>query len=37
LTIVKGVVEAHHGAVAVTCAPGHGARFEIALPLQVPR
>ena len=32
LAIVKGLVEAHHGAVAVTSTPGHGTRFEITLP-----
>jgi PAS domain S-box-containing protein len=32
LAIVKGLVEAHHGTATVTSQPGHGARFEVALP-----
>ncbi|MBK9034059.1 MAG: PAS domain-containing sensor histidine kinase [Myxococcales bacterium] len=36
LAIVKGLVEAHHGTVTATSVPGHGARFEIALPQAAP-
>jgi signal transduction histidine kinase len=32
LAIAKGIVGAHHGSIAVTSQPGHGARFEICLP-----
>lgn len=32
LAIVKAVVEAHHGVATVISRPGHGARFEVALP-----
>jgi two-component system sensor histidine kinase HydH len=34
LAIVKGIIEAHHGGIAEVGAPGEGARFLIALPLQ---
>jgi signal transduction histidine kinase len=37
LAIVKGLVEAHGGTTTVTSQPGHGARFEIALPRHVGR
>lgn len=32
LSIVKGIVEAHHGQVNVTSQPGHGSSFIITLP-----
>ena len=32
LAIVKGLVEAHHGTVAVRSQPGRGTRFEVTLP-----
>jgi signal transduction histidine kinase len=32
LAIVKGLAEAHHGTATVASQPGHGARFEVALP-----
>lgn len=32
LSTVYGIVEQHHGTIAVTSEPGHGARFEIDLP-----
>lgn len=32
LSIVKGIVEAHHGQVNVTSQPGHGSSFMITLP-----
>ena len=33
LSIVKGIVEAHHGLIRETGEPGNGARFEIYLPV----
>lgn len=36
LAIVKHIVEAHGGTVAVLSVPGQGSRFEIRLPLGVP-
>jgi signal transduction histidine kinase len=33
LAIVKAVAQAHGGAVRASGSPGHGARFEIVLPL----
>jgi Osmosensitive K+ channel histidine kinase len=33
LAIVRGIIEAHHGAIAETGTPGKGARFEVFLPL----
>ncbi len=32
LAIVKALAEAHHGTATVQSQPGHGARFEVALP-----
>lgn len=32
LSIVKGIVEAHHGQINVTSQPGHGSSFMITLP-----
>ena len=34
LTLVKQIVEAHHGSVHVESEPGHGSTFSIKLPLQ---
>lgn len=34
LSIVKKIVEMHHGTVAVVSKPGHGATFTVTLPLQ---
>ena len=36
LYIVKGIVEAHHGAIEVDTAPGGGARFSVRLPAGAP-
>jgi len=33
LSIVAAIAEAHHGSVAASVAPGHGASFRISLPL----
>lgn len=33
LAIVKGLVEAHHGSIVVLSELGHGARFEVTLPI----
>jgi signal transduction histidine kinase len=33
LSIVKGIVDAHHGAIRETGEPGHGARFLIYIPV----
>ncbi len=33
LSVVHGIVKAHHGAIAVHSAPGEGARFDVYLPL----
>jgi len=35
LTLVKQIVEAHHGSVHAESELGHGSTFEIRLPLQV--
>jgi CheY-like chemotaxis protein len=32
LSVVHGIIRAHHGAIQVSCAPGQGARFDIYLP-----
>ena len=32
LSIVKGIVEAHHGQIKVTSQQGHGSSFMITLP-----
>ncbi|HOW67010.1 MAG TPA: HAMP domain-containing sensor histidine kinase [Verrucomicrobiota bacterium] len=37
LSIVKHIVEAHHGRIQVQSRPGPGARFVIELPVQPPR
>ena len=34
LAIVRAIVEAHHGTVAVASQPGHGSTFTVSLPLQ---
>jgi signal transduction histidine kinase len=36
LFIVKGIVEAHHGEIAVDTAPGGGARFRVMFPAGAP-
>jgi signal transduction histidine kinase len=36
LSLVKAIVEAHGGSVAVTSAPGTGSRFELRLPAEPP-
>jgi signal transduction histidine kinase len=36
LSLVKAIVEAHGGRVAVTSAPGTGSRFELRLPAERP-
>ena len=36
LSLVKAVVEAHHGRVSVTSEPGHGATFVVTLPAEGP-
>ena len=33
LAVAHGIVEAHHGAITVTTAPGQGSRFDVYLPL----
>jgi len=33
LSVVHGIVKAHHGAIAVNSVPGEGARFDVYLPL----
>jgi nitrogen-specific signal transduction histidine kinase len=33
LSVVHGIVKAHHGAITVHSAPGEGARFDVYLPL----
>ncbi len=32
LSVVQGIIQAHHGRIVVTSAPGKGSRFEILLP-----
>lgn len=34
LSIVKGIVDAHHGSIKLSSEPGVGTRFEISLPLK---
>ena len=34
LSLVKAVVEAHHGRVSVASEPGHGATFVVTLPAE---
>jgi two-component system, NtrC family, sensor kinase len=34
LSVVKGIIDSHHGRILVTSAPGAGAKFEILLPLK---
>ncbi len=34
LSIVKGIIDAHHGCIVETGQPQHGARFQIVLPLK---
>jgi signal transduction histidine kinase len=36
LSIVKGIVDAHHGLIREIGEPGHGARFNIYLPAESP-
>ncbi|MEN3337650.1 MAG: hypothetical protein V7647_1326 [Acidobacteriota bacterium] len=36
LSLVKAIVEAHGGRVAVTSTPGHGSRFDLTLPATAP-
>ncbi|MGE5225524.1 MAG: sensor histidine kinase, partial [Planctomycetaceae bacterium] len=36
LAIVRAIAEAHHGSVSVRSAPGEGATFTIALPVDQP-
>jgi len=36
LTLVKQIIEAHHGSVHVESEPGHGSTFSIRIPLQSP-
>jgi signal transduction histidine kinase len=36
LSLVKAIVEAHGGSVAVTSTPGAGSRFELRLPAERP-
>jgi signal transduction histidine kinase len=36
LTVVRAIVEAHEGSIAVTSAPGRGSTFRIELPLRPP-
>jgi signal transduction histidine kinase len=34
LSVVKGIIESHHGKISVTSSPGKGSKIEIALPLK---
>jgi two-component system, NtrC family, sensor kinase len=34
LSVVQGIIDSHHGKIAVKSAPGKGSRFEIVLPLK---
>lgn len=36
LSVVQGIVQAHHGEISVTSAPGQGCQFDILLPLALP-
>lgn len=34
LSVVQGIISAHHGKISVTSAPGKGTKFEVLLPLK---
>ena len=34
LTLVRRIVEAHHGRIALVSAPGRGSRFTVYLPVE---
>jgi signal transduction histidine kinase len=37
LSVVQGIITAHHGKIAVTSKPGKGSTFEILMPLRQPK